>query len=93
MISEVPFDVEKLAALLMDDKRSNPSGYAMMTISEGASMVGGEMVMGGTADAYGHRKLGGIGQPVVKAKAKEMEKQFVARLRAGFEEAAPAQTQ
>ncbi len=45
----------------MDDKRKNPSRYAMTTISEGAHFVGGEMVMGGTADAYGHRKLGGIG--------------------------------
>ena len=31
-------------------------------------------------------KLGAVGQPVLKAKAKEMEKQFVARLRAAFEE-------
>jgi len=62
IISEVPFDVERLAQLLMEDKRTNPSRYAMITISEGASMVGGEMVQGGTADAYGHRKLGGIGQ-------------------------------
>jgi len=61
VISEVPFDVERLASLLMDDKRSNPSNYAMMTISEGATLVGGEMVMGGKEDAYGHRKLGGIG--------------------------------
>jgi len=67
VISEVPFDVEKLAGLLMNDKRSNPSGYAMMTISEGASMVGGEMVAGGTADAYGHLKLGGIGQETGEA--------------------------
>ncbi len=62
IISEVPFDVHKLAGLLMDDKRSNPSGYAMMTISEGASMIGGEMIRGGDADAFGHQKLGGIGQ-------------------------------
>ncbi|HEU4527898.1 MAG TPA: ATP-dependent 6-phosphofructokinase [Actinomycetota bacterium] len=62
IISEVPFDVEKLAQMLMDDKRSNPSRYAMMTISEGATMVGGQMVQGGTADAYGHQKLGGIGE-------------------------------
>jgi ATP-dependent phosphofructokinase / diphosphate-dependent phosphofructokinase len=61
IISEVPFDVEKLAQLLIGDKRKNPSRYAMTTISEGAHFVGGEMVMGGTADAYGHRKLGGIG--------------------------------
>jgi 6-phosphofructokinase 1 len=61
IISEVPFDVEKLATFLMDDKRKNPSRYAMTTISEGAHFIGGEMVMGGSADAYGHRKLGGIG--------------------------------
>jgi 6-phosphofructokinase len=62
VISEVSFDVERLATLLMDDKRRNPSHYAMMTISEGATLVGGEMVMGDKEDAYGHRKLGGIGQ-------------------------------
>jgi 6-phosphofructokinase 1 len=62
IISEVPFDVEKLAQLLMDDKRSNPSRYAMLTMSEGASMIGGAMVQGGSADAYGHQKLGGIGE-------------------------------
>jgi 6-phosphofructokinase len=62
VISEVPFDVEKLADKLMADKRTNPSGYAMMTISEGASMIGGEAIQSGMADAYGHLKLGGIGQ-------------------------------
>jgi ATP-dependent phosphofructokinase / diphosphate-dependent phosphofructokinase len=67
IISEVPFDVEKLATFLMDDKRKNPSRYAMTTISEGAHFVGGEMVMGGTADAYGHKKLGGIGAQTSEA--------------------------
>jgi 6-phosphofructokinase 1 len=62
VISEVPFDVDRLAEMLVRDKRANPSNYAMMTISEGASLVGGEMVQGGPEDAYGHRKLGGIGQ-------------------------------
>jgi len=62
IISEVPFDIDRLSRFLMDDREANPSRYAMMTISEGAQMVGGEMVMGGPEDAYGHRKLGGIGQ-------------------------------
>ncbi len=62
IISEVPFDPEKLADLLMRDKRENPSNYAMMTISEGAHMIGGKMVEYGEMDAYGHRKLGGIGR-------------------------------
>jgi 6-phosphofructokinase len=61
IISEVPFDPEKLAQLIMEDKRANPSNYAMLTISEGAKMVSGEMILSGEADAYGHRKLGGIG--------------------------------
>ena len=62
LISEVPFDPEKLAALVMEDKRANPSNYAMVTISEGAHMAGGKVVEYGEADPYGHRKLGGIGQ-------------------------------
>ncbi len=61
IISEVPFDVEKLANLLVEDKKNNPSHYAMMTISEGATIIGGEIMESGEADAYGHRKLGGIG--------------------------------
>jgi 6-phosphofructokinase len=61
LISEVPFDPEKLARLVMEDKRNNPSNYAMVTISEGAQMIGGHIVESGQADAYGHKKLGGIG--------------------------------
>ena len=61
IISEVPFDIDRLAELIMEDKRRNPSDYAMLTISEGATMTGGEMVLSGEADAFGHRKLGGIG--------------------------------
>jgi 6-phosphofructokinase 1 len=63
-ISEVPVDVERLASMLLDDKRANPSNYSMLTISEGATIVGGDMVLSGEADAYGHRKLGGIGEYV-----------------------------
>jgi 6-phosphofructokinase 1 len=62
IITEVPFNIEKLAKLLMDDKRNNPSNYAIMTISEGAIMEGGDVIETGEADAYGHRKLGGVGQ-------------------------------
>ncbi|NTV47559.1 MAG: phosphofructokinase, partial [Chlorobiales bacterium] len=61
IISEVPFDPERLADLIMQDYKSNPSNYAMITISEGATMVGGKVIEYGEADAYGHRKLGGIG--------------------------------
>ena len=62
LISEVPFDLDKLADLIMSDKRSNPSNYAMVTVSEGATILGGDLHVSGEADAYGHRKLGGIGR-------------------------------
>ena len=62
IISEVPFDPEKLATLLVEDKKRNPSNYAIVTISEGAQMIGGDVFERGIEDAYGHKKLGGIGQ-------------------------------
>jgi ATP-dependent phosphofructokinase / diphosphate-dependent phosphofructokinase len=62
IISEVPFDIEQLAKLLATDKHRNPSNYAMVVISEGASMLGGQVIEYGQEDAYGHKKLGGIGQ-------------------------------
>ena len=62
IISEVPFDPEKLAQLIMKDKKANPKNYVMITISEGAKMTGREMLMSGESDAYGHRRLGGIGE-------------------------------
>jgi len=62
LISEVPFDPRRLADLIMTDKKANPKNYAMITISEGATMVKGKMVLSGDSDAYGHKKLGGIGE-------------------------------
>ena len=61
IISEIPFDPNKLAGMLIADKRSNPSNYAMMTISEGAKIEGGDLLVREREDAFGHRKLGGIG--------------------------------
>ncbi len=62
IISEVPFNIQKLADLLLEDKRTNNSNYAIVTISEGAIMEGGDVIESGEADAYGHRKLGGVGE-------------------------------
>ncbi|MGA7226691.1 MAG: ATP-dependent 6-phosphofructokinase [Acidimicrobiia bacterium] len=60
VIPEVPFDIDRLCDFLVRDRDHNPSGYAMLTVSEGAS-IEGDMVLSGEADAYGHRKLGGVG--------------------------------
>lgn len=67
VIAEVPFDMQKLADLLVKDRAANPSHYAMMTISEGAKEIAGEVVERGKEDAFGHRKLGGIGMLVAES--------------------------
>ena len=67
LISEVPFDVEKLASFVEQDKANNPSNYAIVTMSEGAHFLGGQVVEYGEADAYGHRKIGGIGAATEQA--------------------------
>jgi 6-phosphofructokinase 1 len=61
LISEIPFDIDRLAAMLLHDRNNNPSNYAMVAISEGATIIGGDVIESGEPDAYGHRKLGGIG--------------------------------
>ena len=67
LISEVPFDVDKLANLVMADKSASPSNYAIIVVSEGASMVGSEVIESGEPDTYGHRRLGGIGEVLGEA--------------------------
>jgi ATP-dependent phosphofructokinase / diphosphate-dependent phosphofructokinase len=66
VISEVPFDMDRLAQFLVNDRAHNPSHYAILTISEGAYPKGGTIFEIGEADAYGHKKLGGIGSLVAQ---------------------------
>ncbi len=71
LISEIPFDIEKLAEMIARDQDNCPSHYAMMTISEGAMPIGGQISQTGTPDAYGHKKLGGVGS-WISDKVKEL---------------------
>ncbi|HDD55228.1 MAG TPA: ATP-dependent 6-phosphofructokinase [Chloroflexi bacterium] len=65
VIPEFKFDIECLAELLAEDRYKNPSRYSIVLVSEGAMFTGGEMVFTDSAqDAYGHKKLGGIGDLV-----------------------------
>ena len=65
VIPEYKFDMDHLTDLLVHDRTKNPSRYAVVLISEGAMFEGGEMVFqNATTDAYGHKKLGGIGDLV-----------------------------
>ena len=65
VIPEYRFDIEKLTEFLSEDRMQTPSRYSIALISEGAMFEGGEMVFKDrTTDAYGHAKLGGIGDLV-----------------------------
>jgi 6-phosphofructokinase 1 len=76
VIPEHKFDIERLTELLVADRRKNPSRYSVVLVSEGATFEGGEMVFEGeTTDAFGHKKLGGIGDMVAE-KLKELSSKF-----------------
>jgi 6-phosphofructokinase len=65
VIPECKFNIDRLAELLVYDRNRNPSKYAVVIVSEGAMFEGGEMVFqDARTDAYGHPKLGGIGDLV-----------------------------
>jgi 6-phosphofructokinase 1 len=67
VIPEFKFDIERLTELLVADRRKNPSRYSIVLVSEGAMFEGGEMIFEGEAtDAFGHKKLGGIGDIVAE---------------------------
>jgi 6-phosphofructokinase 1 len=65
VIPEHKFNIERLTELLVHDRNRNPSRYSIVLVSEGAMFEGGGMVFqSSTADAFGHKKLGGIGEAV-----------------------------
>jgi 6-phosphofructokinase 1 len=76
VIPEHKFDIERLAELLVEDRNKNPSRYSVVLVSEGAMFEGGEMVFEREAtDAFGHKKLGGIGD-LVSEKLKELSPKY-----------------
>lgn len=76
VIPEYKFSMEQLAELMVEDREKNPSKYAVLIVSEGAMFEGGEMIFqDATTDAYGHAKLGGIGD-LVSAELKDLSAKY-----------------
>ncbi|MEW5869451.1 MAG: 6-phosphofructokinase [Chloroflexota bacterium] len=76
VIPEYRFDIEQLTELLVSDRLKNPSKYAVVLVSEGAMFKGSEMIFENqVTDAFGHAKLGGIGD-VVSAKLKDLSGKY-----------------
>jgi len=69
VIPEYPADVQRLTELMVYDRNRNPSRYAVVLVSEGASLAAqdGMSFVGEETDMFGHRKLGGIGDKVGEA--------------------------
>jgi ATP-dependent phosphofructokinase / diphosphate-dependent phosphofructokinase len=76
LIPEHKFNMERLVELLTEDRAENPSGYAVVLVSEGAMAAGGEMMFKGEEkDMFGHKKLGGIGD-FVAHRLKELSPKY-----------------
>jgi len=76
VIPEHRFDIDQLTELMVYDRNRNPSRYSIVLVSEGAMYEGEEMTFeNGAVDAYGHRKLGGVGD-LVAAELKERSVKF-----------------
>jgi len=76
VIPEYKFDIEHLTELMVKDRNDNPSKYSILLISQGAMFKEGEMIFEDmSTDAYGHAKLGGIGD-LVASRVKELSPKF-----------------
>lgn len=74
VIPEFKVNLDKLIELLVHDKRTNPSNYSLVILSEGAEWEGYQVRHYGEADAYGHQKKANVGDDLaaeIKARAKE----------------------
>ncbi len=61
-IPEYKVDLEKLIKLVMEDKKNNPSNYALVLLSEGAKWEGYQIRETGEADAFGHKKKANVAE-------------------------------
>jgi len=66
LIPEAPFDLERLIALLVADKRANPSRYAFVIVAEGATWIGAKVSELGEPDGFGYRRKVDIGEALAE---------------------------
>jgi ATP-dependent phosphofructokinase / diphosphate-dependent phosphofructokinase len=62
LIPEYRVNLDKLIQLLLEEKRANPSNYALIVLSEGAEWEGYKVPEYGEPDAYGHRKKASVAE-------------------------------
>jgi ATP-dependent phosphofructokinase / diphosphate-dependent phosphofructokinase len=62
VIPEYKVNLDKLIRLLLEEKRANPSNYALVVLSEGAEWEGYAGHEYGEPDPYGHRKKASVAE-------------------------------
>jgi 6-phosphofructokinase 1 len=62
VVPEYKVNLDKLIRLLIEEKRANPSNYALVVLSEGAEWEGYQVREYGEPDAYGHRKKASVAE-------------------------------
>jgi 6-phosphofructokinase 1 len=61
-IPEYRVNLDKLIDLILEDKKNNPSHYALILLSEGAEWEGYQVTEYGEPDAFGHRKKASVAE-------------------------------
>ncbi len=87
-IPEYKFNVDKMIDLIMTDKKNNPSNYALVILSEGATWEGYQIKEYGEPDAFGHRKKFSVAEAfsdelIAKTKAETVVSDLTYDLRSG----------
>jgi 6-phosphofructokinase len=87
-IPEYKFNLDKMIDLIMTDKKNNPSNYALVILSEGATWEGYQIKEYGEPDAFGHRKKFSVAEAfsdelIARTKAETVVSDLTYDLRSG----------
>jgi len=66
VVPEYKVNLDRLIRLLIEEKRANPSNYALVVLSEGAEWEGYQLREYGEPDAYGHRKKASVAESLAE---------------------------
>jgi ATP-dependent phosphofructokinase / diphosphate-dependent phosphofructokinase len=77
VIPEQKFNINKLTEIMVEDRNRNPSKYAVLLVSEGASMEGApeHILPSKESEAHIHERVGSIGD-IVSRKIKELSPKY-----------------
>ena len=78
VIPEYRVNLDKLIALILEEKHANPSNYALVVLSEGAEWEGYAGHAYGDPDAFGHRKKTNVGELLAEEIKRRADEEAIA---------------